>query len=68
MVELRLIGPPEEVAAVVEAMEAVLRVQVTGKRTSRYDEEAARWYAVAEQLLPADRPRRTPVVRKAAAV
>lgn len=61
MVELRLIGPPEEVAALVEAMQSAMRVQVNGKRRSRDNPDHALWYAAAEQLLPAERPRRVPV-------
>jgi hypothetical protein len=61
VVELRLIGPPEEVAALVETMQSALRVQVNGKRKSRDNPEHVLWYAAAEQLLLAERPRRVPV-------
>jgi len=49
MVKLTLIGPPEEVAAMVESMKKAVRVEVTGRRESRYSATDARWYAVAEQ-------------------
>lgn len=61
MVKLTLIGPPEEVAALVESMKTAVRVEVTERRGSRYSATDARWYAVAELLLPAERPRRIAV-------
>ena len=59
--QLRLVGKPDEVASVLEAMQATLRVtDVTGPSQSRKTPDHVLVYAHVETLLPAEQPRRRP--------
>ena len=61
MAQLRLVGEPDEVASVLEAMRASLRVtDVTGPSQSRKTPGHVLVYAHVETLLPAAQPRRRP--------
>ncbi len=61
MAQLRLVGKPEEVASVLEALRAALRVaDVTGPTQSRKTSGHVLVYAHVETLLAAEQPRRRP--------
>lgn len=67
MVEMRLIGPPEAVAAVHAALENVLRMGPISRKPSRYNAGDICAYGPVEPLLPTEAgPARRTTARRSA--
>jgi hypothetical protein len=64
VIEIRLVGDPDEVAKVVEQMNAAVRVELTYDAPSKYGKGKRMYKGVVELLLAADRPRRIPAPKR----